>query len=340
MPKGVEITHYNHVAHSVGVITFNKLEAEYEARARRAAALCFIPMYHAFCQGYFIASLPRERVSVYVMSKFDFPKMLSHIETFRITKLLAVPPILVLMSKHPLTRRADLSSIDMIGSGAAPLPANTQLEINRLMPDDGPALRQGWGMTEVTCTALSWDPTRPFNSGVGELMPDCMARLVNTETGEDITEGNTPGELWIAAPSVMRGYWRNPEATADTVTVDEGGTRWLRTGDIAYVEEYTTGTVFHIIDRFKELIKVKGYQVAPAELEALLLERADVADAAVVGIVAGVEERPRAYIVKVPGATASEMEISAWITQRVVHYKRLEGGVVFVDAIPKTPVSL
>ncbi|KAM0555025.1 hypothetical protein ACHAPJ_006373 [Fusarium lateritium] len=338
IPKGVEISHYNHVANSCGVTTFHKLNPDFEVRRQRAAALCFLPMYHAFSQGYFITSFPYERVPVYIMPSFDFPKMLAHIEAFRITKLLAVPPILVVMSKHPLARRADLSSIDMIASGAAPLAKDTQREIAGMIPMGESVVRQGWGMTEATCTALSWDPNKAPSSAAGELTPDSRARLVDIETGDEITVANTPGELWITGPTVMRGYWRNPTATRDAFVTDADGTQWLRTGDVAYVEEYAKGTLFHIVDRVKELIKVKGMQVAPAELESLLLERDDVADAAVVGVIINGEEFPRAYVVKTPnGKDTTQEDIANWIASRVVKYKQLRGGVVFVDAIPKVP---
>lgn len=273
------------------------------------------------------------------MPSFDFNKMLQCIRLYRITTLFAVPPIILLMSKHKLMRQADLSSIELIGSGAAPLSPNVQREINRLVPTKGPALRQGWGMTEVTCTALSWDPTRPFNPGVGELMPGCQARLVKIETGAEITKANTLGELWIAGPSIMLRYWNNPIAMGKTILVDENGTRWLRTGDVAFVEEYVPGALFHIVGRYKELIKVDGYQVAPAELEALLLERPDVADAAVVGVKIGIREVPRAYIVRASQATTPKDEIITWLSKKVVRYKQLRGGVIFVPMIPKTPVS-
>lgn len=335
----MEISHYNLVANGVGVVKFHQLNPEYETLTSRAAALCFLPMYHAFSQGYFVSYLPYERVPIYVMPSFDFPKMLSHIQTYRITKLFAVPPILILMSKHPLARQADLSSIDMIASGAAPLAKDTQREVNGMLPHHQPKVRQGWGMTEATCTALSWDPRKAPNSAVGELLPDCQARLVDLETGAEITKANTPGELWITGPMVMRGYWRNPTATEQSFVVDEEGTRWLRTGDVAYVEEFAPGTLFHLVDRVKELIKVKGFQVAPAELESLLLEREDVADAAVVGVVINGEELPRAYVVKSPkGKNSTEDDIATWIADRVARHKQLKGGVVFIDAIPKIPV--
>lgn len=275
------------------------------------------------------------------MPHFDLAKMLGHIATFRITKLFVVPPILVLLSKHPLARGADLSSLRMVASGAAPLAKEIQREVSKLMPEGyEDKVRQGWGMTEVTCTALGWDPTTSAVAGVGELMPDCKAKLLSIDSGEEIVEPDMPGELYISAPTMMKGYWRNPEATRNAITVDTAGTRWLRTGDIAYVgPEYETGTLFHIVDRAKELIKVKGYQVSPSELDALLLEREDVMDAAVVGVAINGEELPRAYIVPKPGfAHIKGTEIQEWVAQRVAHYKRLKGGVVFVEAIPKNPV--
>jgi acyl-CoA synthetase (AMP-forming)/AMP-acid ligase II len=137
----------------------------------------------------------------------------------------------------------------------------------------------------------------------------------------------------------MRRYWRKPEATAETIVVDEEGTRWLRTGDIAFVEEYAPGGIFHVVDRVKELIKVKGNQVAPAELEGVLLENPDVADAAVVGVTIEGEELPRAYVVRTPGSKATEQDVARWMEGRVTRYKRLKGGVVFVEAVPKNPVS-
>lgn len=142
--------------------------------------------------------------------------------------------------------------------------------------------------------------------------------------------------LAILTPySIMKGYWRRPDADAETFVTDSFG-RWMRTGDIAYVSE---SGHFFIVDRMKELIKVKGNQVAPAELEALLLEHPGLTDAAVVGVTIGGEELPRAYVVRREGASVSEGEVAAWLEAKVSRYKRLAGGVVFVDGIPKNPVS-
>lgn len=302
-------------------------------------------MYHAFAQGYFITAYPRQGIPVYVMPSFDLAKMLRHIAEFKITKLFLVPPICVLMSKHPLVRQADLSSLDMVGSGAAALAKESQDAVNELLPkneclpegQDG-LLRQGFGMTELTCTAMGWDATRPGSDGIGELMPDCKAKIINTEADEEITEPNTPGELYVSGPNLMRGYWRNSETTLATIVHNEDDTRWVRTGDIAYFSPaYASGAIFHIVDRKKELIKVKGFQVSPTELDSLLLGHEEILDAATVGVTINGEEVPRAYIVLKDGCDLSERDVERWMAERVVKYKRLSGGVVFVDAIPKNP---
>lgn len=338
LPKGVEISHYSYVANGCGTVKVARLGKDYEQDRAAAISLCFLPLYHAYGQTYFVANLAQQGVPVYIMEKFDFVKMLTYIQQYSITQLLAVPPVLVALVKHPVARKYDLSSLKAVGSGAAPLPPDVARETERMLAKDDLVVRQGWGMTELTCTAMSWHPDSMIRtSSVGELMPNCSAKLVN-EQGSEISTANTPGEIWIAGPTLMRGYWRNSEATSQTIT-EEDGQRWLRTGDIAYVESYVPGGIFHIVDRRKELIKVKGNQVAPAELEALLLESPDISDAAVIGAVIQGEELPRAYIVRASGSSASEMELAKWLEGKVARYKRLGGGVKFIDSIPRNPVS-
>ncbi|CAN8106125.1 unnamed protein product [Discula destructiva] len=338
VPKGVEISHGAYVANCSQVVFLSKLRGDYESRRSRAVGLAFLPFYHAYGQTYFIANYPHQRVPVYVMPKFDFAKMLQHVQKFRVTALTCVPPIVVALAKHPLARQFDLSSVESIGSGAAPLSADTAREAESLFKDKDVILTQGWGMTEVTCTCMSWDENvvKP-SGGVGEVMPNCAAKLMALDGKTEILEANKPGELWVTGPVLLRGYWNKPEATRDTLSIDPDGTRWLKTGDIAYTEEYKTGAIWHIIDRIKELIKVKGNQVAPAELEGILLDHPGIADAAVVGVTIDGEEYPRAYVQKTPGAQVTEKELAEWLAGRVTRYKRLQGGVVFIEAVPKNP---
>ncbi|EFQ29141.1 AMP-binding enzyme [Colletotrichum graminicola] len=337
VPKGVEISHYSYVANGTGVVKVSALEKDYEAFVARSVGLCFLPLYHAYAQTYFVANFAKQGIPVYIMPNFDFVKMLTYIQRYRITHLVTVPPILVALAKNPATVKFDLSSLEVVGSGAAPLAADVARQTERVLKRDDLIVRQGWGMTEVTCSALTWDTARLVRSAsVGELMPNYQAKLVGVD-GQEITEAKVSGELWVTGPTVMRGYWGKPKATEETIIADAEGNRWLRTGDVAYVDQYATGGLFFIVDRMKELIKVKGNQVAPAELEALLLERSDVADVAVIGVTISGEEFPRAYIVRSPGTNSTGEEIAKWLEERVSKHKRLRGGVAFTDAIPKNP---
>lgn len=341
VPKGVEISHHSYVANCAQVVYMANLEPEYEAKKDLARGLGFLPLYHAYGQTYFIANYPKQRTPVYIMPKFDFLKMLAYVEKYRITALPCVPPIIVALAKHPAARKADLSSVDYIGSGAAPLAGDVARDCESLFKSDERdiIISQGWGMTECTCTCTSWDArVLHRSSGVGELMPNCAAKLMELDGKTEILEANKRGELWATGPNVMKGYWNKPKATSETIVVDEDGTRWLRTGDIAFVEEYRPGGILHIVDRIKELIKVKGNQVAPAELEGILLDHPAVTDAAVIGVTIDGEEYPRAYIQKTSGTNATEKDIAEWMAGKVTRYKQLKGGVVFVDAIPKNPV--
>ncbi|EDN93429.1 hypothetical protein SS1G_09295 [Sclerotinia sclerotiorum 1980 UF-70] len=196
-----------------------------------------------------------------------------------------------------------------------------------------PVVVQGWGMTEATCSVVGCDPRLdPPPNTVGELNANCRAKIVNPETLEEVKQGER-GEIWVQAPNIMKGYWNKPEATKETIVNSPEG-RWLRTGDIAYVDSKNN---FYIVDRMKELIKVKGNQVAPAELEALLLEHPGIADAAVIGVTIGDGEVPRAYVVRSGDGNVTAEEVTRWVEERTTRYKWLKGGVVFLDAIPKNP---
>jgi acyl-CoA synthetase (AMP-forming)/AMP-acid ligase II len=274
------------------------------------------------------------------MPSFDFEKMLQHIQKYRISHIVAVPPIIVALAKHPASRKYDLSSIQLIGSGAAPLGLEVCDEVIKLWPTGAMTVRQGWGMTELTCSTTGWHPLEIIRtSSVGEMFPNCKARIMRTDGSGEITSANERGELWVSGPTLMKGYWKKPEATAGTIHLDRDGTRWLKTGDIAYIEKYEPGGKWHIVDRIKELIKVKGNQVAPAELEAVLLDNSAITDVAVVGVTINGEECPRAYVVPNPATKVTEKEIAKWMETRVTRYKWLKGGVKFIDAIPKNPVS-
>ncbi|KAF2087405.1 acetyl-CoA synthetase-like protein [Saccharata proteae CBS 121410] len=328
-PKGVMITHRNYVSNAEQTIAVAKADKLYEERNARARWLAFVPMYHAMGQTIFCCAAAKRGIPVYVMKKFDFLGMLECVQRFRITDLTLVPPVIVAMAKHPACKSFDLSSVERIGCGAAPLGREVCAELEKLWPDRSVNVKQGWGMTEATCSVTIFHPETYSDSfSVGEISPNCEAKIVD-ENGNEVPRGSR-GEIWVRGPIVMKGYWNNPRATQETVTQDG----WLRTGDIAYVDK---DGLFFIVDRMKELIKVKGNQVAPAELEALLLDHEGVADAAVIGVTIDGEEVPRAYIVKTAGIETTAEDIHMFMKARVSKTKQLVGGVRFVDAIPKNP---
>jgi 4-coumarate--CoA ligase len=211
-------------------------------------------------------------------------------------------------------------------SGAAPLGPELAEEAHRRI---GAATMQGYGMTEMSPAShgCRFDDVRPGSIGI--LVPNAEARVVDVDTGEDLTVGQD-GEIWCRGPMVMKGYLNKPDATADTI--DEDG--WLHTGDIGHVDD---DGFWYIVDRLKELIKYKGFQVPPAELEALLLTHPAVADCAVIGIPdeeAG--EIPKAFVALAPGAECSADDLQKFVGGHVAHYKQVR-EVEFVDAIPKSP---
>lgn len=332
--KGVMITHRNYVANSSQQVHISSQSETYAERLPHKRYLCFLPMYHAMAQAIFCVSAAKQRVPVYMMPKFDFVEMLTYVQKYRITDLTLVPPVVVAMAKHPATKQFDLSSVEAVGSGAAPLGREVSEEFERLWPNGQVNVKQGWGMTEVTCAATTFSPAKRSESfSVGEVLANMEAKIVLDDEGKIEAKQGERGEIWVRGPNVMKGYWNKPEATLATITADG----WLKSGDVAYVDEENH---FFIVDRKKELIKVKGLQVAPAELEAMLLEHPEVQDAAVIGVEHRGDEAPRAYIVpqsKEKATPEVAEEIKQWLAERVSRHKRLEGGVHFIDAVPKNP---
>jgi len=243
--KGVMISHKNYVSNCRQQIFLTELHPEWPEIRKRQRLLCFLPMYHAMAQAIFCVNSMVQRVPVYMMPKFDFMEMLKCIERFRITDLVLVPPVVVAMAKHPATRTFDLSSVERVGSGAAPLGREVCVELEKLWPDGRVNVKQGWGMTEATCMITGFDPVYiSLSFSVGEVGPNMVAKIVLDEEGKIEAKTGERGEIWVKGPNVMKGYWNKPEATKETITEDG----WLRTGDIAYVDE--ENHIF-IVDRKK-----------------------------------------------------------------------------------------
>jgi len=257
------------------------------------------------------------------MPRFDFEPFLKVLQDWRIALAHIVPPVAVALAKNPVVDRYDLSRLRWLLCAAAPLGSEmTELVERRL----NVRMRQGYGMTEASPATHYTAPDECRAGKGGTLVPCTECRIVDTETGRDLG-ANRAGEVWIRGPQVMKGYLNNPEATARTVDADG----WLHTGDIGVVDD--EGYIL-IVDRLKELIKVKGFQVAPAELEALLLKHPNIADAAVIPVAdddAG--EVPKAVVVARGAITADD--VIEFVRAEVAHYKRVR-YVEFVDAIPKS----
>lgn len=321
LPKGVQLTHRACVANILMLQQALALDPS-------DRALAIAPFFHAVGFNVVAGGTLHVGATLVTMPKFDVEPFLGLIETHRITAMVVVPPIVLALAKHPAVDRFDLSSLRWIGCGAAPLGAELQQECARRV---GCEVLQGYGMTEHAAALAAWPAGTPVVPGsAGKLLPGVSARLMDPGSGADVEPGGT-GELWTRGPSAMRGYLGDPQATAALVD----GDGWMHTGDVARIE--ADGSIF-LVDRVKELIKVKGLQVAPAELEAVLRAHPGIADAAVVPIAderSG--ERPKAFVVRSPGAADLRAdEVLAYVAERVAEYKHL-AEVEFIEAIPTSP---
>ncbi|KAF2852470.1 acetyl-CoA synthetase-like protein [Plenodomus tracheiphilus IPT5] len=328
LPKGVEVSHHNIIANLEQTIYMRYLHKPWKAENRpRETWIGFLPLYHAYGQLYACCIAAKLHIPVYIMKKFEYEKFLEAIQTYKITQLQVAPPIMVMLSKRPETAKYDLSSVTDMLCGAAPLSKELQ---NEIVAKYDCEILQGWGMTEVTCGAIIVPGGIRDDSGsVGNLVPNCEYKLLD-DSDKEVQDGE-PGELYVRGPNICMRYWRNPQATAEALSADG----WLRTGDVAVVKN----DWFWIVDRKKELIKVKALQVAPAELEAVLLQFNPIADAAAVGITLDGQEWPRAYVMlkdEFKGKTTKD-DVHAHMKEKVAKHKRLVGGIEFVDEVPKLP---
>jgi acyl-CoA synthetase (AMP-forming)/AMP-acid ligase II len=282
------------------------------------------PFFHAIGFNIILHASLAAGATAVTMARFDLEGFLRAIQEHGATFTIVVPPVALALAGHPLVDAYDLSSLRLLGVGGAPLGASVE---QRCADRLGCATGQGFGMTEAAALIACGPLDAPRRGSVGRLVPNTEARVVDPASGADLGPGRT-GELWIRGPQVMRGYRDRPDATAQTV--DAGG--WLHTGDLCYLDE--DGYVY-VVDRLKELIKYKGYQVAPAELEHLLLTHPAVADAAVVprpDPEAG--EVPVAHVALRGPATAEEL--LAYVAERVAPYKRIR-DVRLTDSVPRSP---
>lgn len=318
LPKGVQLTHYNLVANLQQFRPVIKVTPE-------DTSLGILPFYHCYGMIPVMMGVFQDGGKLVTLPKFDPVMFLTAMAEHKVTMAHIVPPIVVFMAKHPAVSQFDLSAMNRSVVGAAPLgEAITEAFTKRL----NVPITQGYGLTE-TSPVLCVDNLPPSPGTTGRLVPNTIAKVINPATGDALGIGET-GELIFKGPQVMKGYLNNQQATDDMIK--EG---WLYSGDVGHVRE---DGCFVITDRLKELIKYKGFQVPPAELEDLLLKHPGIQDAAVIGVPdedAG--ELPRAYVVPKPDQTLTEKDVSTFVEDNVSSYKKLRGGVEFMKEIPKSP---
>ena len=315
--KGVKLTHGSLVANVTQFSEVIPTEPD-------DVIMAFLPMFHIF--GFTVVTMSALAAGAQLVSipMFDPEMFLGALQEHKVNKVFVVPPVMNFLAFHPMVDNYDLGSVELIGCGAAPLGEAVEEAVAARLDC---VVGQGFGMTESSGVVAVMTPGSTRRGASGQLLPDTEARIVDPETGADMGAGET-GELWYRGPQVFSGYLNNPDATAETLDFDG----WLHSGDLAHFDE--DGWLW-ITDRLKELIKVKGFQVAPAELEALLMSHDEVADAAVIG---RADERsgevPVAYVV--PNGDLDTVALQEWVASRVTEYKQLH-EIIVCESIPKNP---
>nr|ASU87410.1 4-coumarate-CoA ligase [Camellia sinensis] len=329
LPKGVILTHKSLISSVPQQVDGENPNLHLKGEDM---VLCVLPLFHIYSLNSVLLCSLRAGAGVLLMHKFEIGALLELIQRYRVSVAAAVPPLVLALAKNPMVVTFDLSSIRMVLSGAAPLGKELEEALRTRVPQA--IFGQGYGMTEAgpvlsMCLAFAKQPFPTKSGSCGTVVRNAELKVIDPETGCSLGP-NHSGEICIRGPQIMKGYLNDAEATATTIDVDG----WLHTGDIGYVDD--DDEVF-IVDRVKELIKFKGFQVPPAELEALLVSHPSIADAAVVpqkDDVAG--EVPVAFVVRSNGLELTEDAVKEFIAKQVVFYKKLH-KVYFVHAIPKSP---
>ncbi|KAL1193189.1 OPC-6:CoA ligase [Cardamine amara subsp. amara] len=320
--KGVISSHGNLTAYVARFISVNLNRDE--------IYLCTVPMFHTYGLLAFAMATVALGSTVVILRRFDLHEMMASVEKYKATILALAPPVLVAMVNDAdlIKAKYDLSSLRTVRCGGAPLSKEATVMFLEKYPTVN--IFQGYALTESNGGGASIDSveeSRRYGTA-GLLSSGLEARIVDPDTGRIMGVKQT-GELWLRGPSLTKGYFKNEKATKETIN-SEG---WLKTGDVCYIDD--DGFLF-IVDRLKELIKYKGYQVPPAELEILLLNHPEILDAAVIPFPdkeAG--QYPMAYVVRKPKSNVSEKQLIDFISKQVAPYKKIR-KVAFIDSIPKT----
>ncbi|KIW03402.1 uncharacterized protein PV09_05607 [Verruconis gallopava] len=332
-PKGVMLSHRNIVSNIIQ-ISYNESPLDWKGGPSNEGdkILAFLPFFHIYGLTCMVMQSLHRGLELIVMTRFDLERFCQLVQAHKITFTYVAPPVMVALAKDPIVSNYDLSSLRMVNCGAAPLTRELVAQVQKRfhLP-----IKQGYGLSEASPTThvQPWDEWDKSVGSVGKMLPNITAKYIDPD-GKEVGVGQI-GELCMKGPNIFQGYLNQPEMTKSSFTEDG----YLRTGDVGYQDENGN---FFITDRVKELIKYKGFQVAPAELEGLLLDHPKVHDVAVIGIYDETQqtELPRAYIVLPPQVEKSEatkQQLTDWLHNRVAGHKKLRGGVFFVDEIPKSP---
>ncbi|KAL8851168.1 MAG: hypothetical protein Q9221_003888 [Calogaya cf. arnoldii] len=343
LPKGVKISHRNVIGNTLQISTFESPSRERRKQglgqyAGTDVALGLLPQSHIYSLVVICHTAIYRGDQVINLPKFELHSYLNAIQRFKINTLYLVPPIIIAMAKNKsICDKYNMQSVRGLFTGAAPLGEETAEDLQKQYPTW--EIRQGYGLTETATVVCATAPDDIWLGSSGSFLPKVEARIMSVD-GVEITGYDQPGELVIKSPSVVLGYLNNDEA--DRETFQDG---WMRTGDVAVIKKSPKGNEHcFIVDRIKELIKVKGLQVAPAELEAHLLTHPAVADCAVISVpdeAAG--ELPKAFIVKSTSVGLEENDrmlvrrVQKHVEKHKAKHKWLKGGIAFVPEIPKSP---
>jgi len=338
LPKGTMLTHYNIVSNVIQICQLFEL-------SELDIAMTVLPLYHIYGLNVCMNQAIWLGSAQVVTPRFEVKEFCELLEKYQVTYSLCVPPIFLAVVRHledPNVRGYDWKNLKIFNNGAAPIPLELLERFDKLAKEKCNAkdvtIQHGWGLTEASPVVAVNPMYRPKMESQGTLIPDTFHKIIDLETGKEIPERGQIGELVIKGPQVMKGYWNKPDATESSFWIDpQTGEKWLKTGDMAYIDE---DEYEHLVDRIKEMIKYKGWSIAPAELEDLLFKNPHVFDAAVIGKPStelDVGQIPKAFIILKPASKGkvNEQEIISWVAERISAYKKIR-EIEFVDDIPKS----
>ena len=338
LPKGTMLTHYNFVSNIIQISQIFEL-------SELDVAIIVLPLYHIYGLNVGMNQAVWLGAAQVVIPRFEVKEFCELIEEYQVSYSLCVPPIFLAVVRHlekPNNKGYDWTNLKIFNNGAAPIPIELLERFDKLAKEKCNAhevtVQHGWGLTEASPVVAVNPMYRPKMESQGTLIPDTFHKVIDLESGKEIAERGELGELVIKGPQVMKGYWNRPEDTNDAFWTDPNtGDKWLRTGDMAYIDE---DEYEHLADRIKEMIKYKGWSIAPAELEDLLYKNPHVFDAAVIGKPSkelDVGQIPKAFIMlkEQSRGKVTEQDIINWVAERISAYKKIR-EVEFVNSIPKS----